>query len=460
MPEGFFDPLPEGVSSKLPTRSGKFYDIEVYGDIYAEGGAISGDLDVTGDLAVTGNIDLDGTMTLAGSGVIRTAESGKRVEIVPSSGDKFGVDIYDGTLSQPGGVSYDPVNDYMSFLSAHDGDNTTEGTWLSLEEQKAELWVEQPSGNSTNMAFEMGSFVESSSPVVLASTFGINRQQQTVLFPNGGGASRPDLTWSTDENTGMRRSAADTIEFDSGGVAKFNINTNGVNLLNGDFNLSESGNQFIEKDGSGYLAIRNRVNSGEIYLQTDDSGGTLRTRMSIDTAVRFYDSSAGNTVLFDTYNGDQRSISFNGTSNNSIRFDVSLSQFLVYIGGTNEMILGTTGFTVPNVYNNTTGTSSANVEVLSGGAIRRVTSARKYKEDIEWAPWLADVSLRPVRYKKKEGPRYFYGFIADELADEDRLLGVFDDGEIEDYDTRAVLAVRAAKIDRLESRLEACNCAV
>ena len=182
MPEGFFDPLPEGVSSKLPTRSGKFYDIEVYGDIYAEGGAISGDLDVTGDLAVTGNIDLDGTMTLAGSGVIRTAESGKRVEIVPSSGDKFGVDIYDGVLSEPGGISYDPVNDYVSVLSAHDGDNTTEGTWLSLEEQKAELWVEQPSGNSTNMAFEMGSFVESSSPVVLASTFGINRQQQTVLF--------------------------------------------------------------------------------------------------------------------------------------------------------------------------------------------------------------------------------------------------------------------------------------
>ena len=64
MPEGFFAPLPEGVTSSLPTRSGKFYDIEVYGTIFAEGGAISGDFDISGDLTVKGDMDITGLVTI------------------------------------------------------------------------------------------------------------------------------------------------------------------------------------------------------------------------------------------------------------------------------------------------------------------------------------------------------------------------------------------------------------
>jgi hypothetical protein len=50
------------------------------------------------------------------------------------------------------------------------------------------------------------------------------------------------------------------------------------------------------------------------------------------------------------------------------------------------------------------------------------------------------------------------GFIADDLGDEDRLLGQYEDGEVENFDASALMAVMAAKINRLERRMERCRC--
>ena len=104
---------------------------------------------------------------------------------------------------------------------------------------------------------------------------------------------------------------------------------------------------------------------------------------------------------------------------------------------------------------NTTG-SAANL-VTAGAAhnnFQRSTSARKYKTQITDAAHLADVVLEPVKFWRNDDKKWFYGFIADDLAVQDRLLGMYEDGEIENYDYRSVMAVMAAKINRLERQVD------
>src|SRR5690606_34620486 len=86
----------------------------------------------------------------------------------------------------------------------------------------------------------------------------------------------------------------------------------------------------------------------------------------------------------------------------------------------------------------------------------RSTSARRYKTEITYNPeQLLAVELRPAKFYRPDDDAWYYGFIVDDLAEEDSLLGTYDPetGEIENYDQRAVMAVMAAKINRLEERL-------
>lgn len=113
----------------------------------------------------------------------------------------------------------------------------------------------------------------------------------------------------------------------------------------------------------------------------------------------------------------------------------------------------------PNGLNTISGTtgSAANVFLQDAGLrpFLRSTSARKYKSRISYNPKLADIDLRPAKFYRKDDKAWYYGFIADDLAEQDPLLGVYEDGEVENYDQRAVLAVLAAKVNRLESLLAA-----
>jgi hypothetical protein len=103
--------------------------------------------------------------------------------------------------------------------------------------------------------------------------------------------------------------------------------------------------------------------------------------------------------------------------------------------------------------NNLTTGSAANVNVgSSGDQLRRSTSALKFKSRVTRnVGYLADLEVIPTKHWRRDDRRWRYGLIADWLADQDPLLGVYVDGEIEDYDTRAVLTVLAAKINRLEA---------
>jgi hypothetical protein len=124
-------------------------------------------------------------------------------------------------------------------------------------------------------------------------------------------------------------------------------------------------------------------------------------------------------------------------------------------GGTSVMVLTatTTGFVT-----GTTGTAANLQQSSSGSNVARFTSALKYKSDLSDADHLADIELKPMKFYREDDDRYFYGFIADWLGEQDALLGNYVDGEIETYDDKAVLAVLAAKIRRIEDERSRCSC--
>ncbi|HHH27360.1 MAG TPA: hypothetical protein ENK57_03280 [Polyangiaceae bacterium] len=92
---------------------------------------------------------------------------------------------------------------------------------------------------------------------------------------------------------------------------------------------------------------------------------------------------------------------------------------------------------------------------VGGGVYRldRSTSSRRYKARISDALDLAAVPLRPRRWWSRLDERHQVGFVAEEIADVlPEAVEHGPDGP-EHYDPRAVLAVLAAKIGRIEATL-------
>ena len=140
-----------------------------------------------------------------------------------------------------------------------------------------------------------------------------------------------------------------------------------------------------------------------------------------------------------------------------IVYNDSAHQWKLYVNNVLELVLGATGFTVPNVYNATTGTTTP-VTVLSTGQMLRDTSALKYKSRVsdkgKYIDDLADINLTPYQFYRRDDKRWFVGFIADYLAEQHPLLGTYnDDGGVESYDHKMVDTILAAKLNRLEAQV-------
>lgn len=101
-------------------------------------------------------------------------------------------------------------------------------------------------------------------------------------------------------------------------------------------------------------------------------------------------------------------------------------------------------------------TAEANMAIpdLANGLIRIATSSRRYKTDIQPAPELADLDLEPVSFHREDDDRNLVGFIAEDLADQDERLALYnDDGEVDNFADRGLMAIMAAKINRLEAQV-------
>jgi hypothetical protein len=213
-----------------------------------------------------------------------------------------------------------------------------------------------------------------------------------------GSASLPSISFYNDQNTGIYRSAADTLAFTAGGVLRGEFGTFGLALYNG----------------------------GSLYA----SDGTAAA-----PAIRFL--------------GDQNTGFYRPASD----------QINVTCGATPVVGMSTAEINcVPQiksggVYNATTG-SAANMHIASTGLMYRSTSSRRYKDQITQALNLADIDLTPVRFWSLTDERWQYGFVAEDVAAVlPEAAELNEAGEVENYDLRAVVAVLAAKVARLEKEL-------
>lgn len=93
--------------------------------------------------------------------------------------------------------------------------------------------------------------------------------------------------------------------------------------------------------------------------------------------------------------------------------------------------------------------TAANVIMNGSNRLDKFSSARQFKSNIQDASSLADLVLVPVTFHSDNDNKDFIGFIADDLPD-DRLITYDENGEVEAYDMNAIVAVLAAKVNRLE----------
>ena len=110
--------------------------------------------------------------------------------------------------------------------------------------------------------------------------------------------------------------------------------------------------------------------------------------------------------------GNQGGLDIRTASNNIVLSDGDGTPQIYYTNADNT-------WKIPQLYNNTSG-SSANVVVLASGTIARSTSSLKYKRDVQSATHgLTELlQLRPVTYKgkdQKDGDIVFGGLIAEEV---------------------------------------------
>jgi hypothetical protein len=221
---------------------------------------------------------------------------------------------------------------------------------------------------------------------------------------------------------------------------------------------------FAAGDTSAAAIIEAGDNSGSLSIRSGGSAsisiGTASTVFNgnISTSNGSGISSTGNLNVISNSNG---STVF--TSDNS----GNVSARSISLGNVSGSL------NAPGVYNNQGGTS-ANLFVASNGNFARITSARKYKEDIQDIDYgLAALELQPKTWVSKEeyvennnsaeGLTRHVGFIAEDLDD----LGLtelvyYDNGEPDsiNYDRMTTLLIPVIKqqqerIDALEARLAA-----
>ena len=209
-----------------------------------------------------------------------------------------------------------------------------------------------------------------------------------------GSAGTPALQ-GTDTNTGISFPAADTIAFNEGGAEVMRINSSGnvgIGTSSPDALLTIN---TVASFGDGSasapsIAHKGDLNTGAWFPAADtlafSTGGSERARID----------SSGN-LLIGTTTASGAKLRVNG---------VSLFDGLIYATG---------------VYNQTTA-QAANMHIAADANIFRSTSSRKYKRDINDAPYgLPDLmALRPVTYKglsESDGESVFGGLIAEEVHD-------------------------------------------
>ncbi len=320
-----------------------------------------------------------------------------------------------------------------------------------------------------------------------------------VLLADGA-ASAPSLAFASDPDTGIYSGGTDILSVSAGNTQALKITDPQIMgkagsasapiwsfIADPDTGMYSAGTNLIGMSaaGSNSMTIAPSAVLPKVVV-TGTTGSASAPAYSFegdpDTGMYRYGDNALGLATGGSYDmimgGGQVSFLVGSTSAPSITFagdpDTGMYRYgndqVALVAGGSIMFRGAQDSTpdevrIPPAYA-ATGSDSA-LGVTSTGLLRRQTSARKYKERIDYdTAHLADVELRPVDYWRKateasEGDgeaKHLLGFIADDLYEANPLMGRLEKGEVEDFDDRAVLAVLAAKVNRLEKKMENCTC--
>lgn len=226
------------------------------------------------------------------------------------------------------------------------------------------------------------------------------------------------------------------------GTERFSVSTNGMVYLHGNATIMGDYLYFNGVTGHEYIQFSDASNWARFVLDNTEhfrvntSGIQLPNAKQIDFAAHY-----------STYISENYGIELHGDPTHPVQILAPTLLGIDATGGT---------FTNGYVYHAppTTGSAANACWILASGSIyymMRSTSARKYKDQIDYGFPLADYELRPNKHWRLDDEKYFVGFIADDLAEQNPIFATYDeDGEVENYEDRAVLAVLAAKVNRLE----------
>jgi hypothetical protein len=158
-----------------------------------------------------------------------------------------------------------------------------------------------------------------------------------------------------------------------------------------------------------------------------------------------------NTIL-GSYNGNQSGLDIR-TANNNIVISDGDGNPRMYFKGSDSY------WYAQDMYDRTTA-SAANLNVSSGGAISRSTSALKYKQDVRDLTSKNIKDLRAVIYKSKckgdDQTKDHFGIIADEAVTSfPELVSYGVDGEVEGFQYERLTVVLLKTIQDLQARIEA-----
>jgi len=351
-----------------------------------------------GTAQLMGDVFVGGDINLIGLGKIQTAASGARV-------------VLDATVA----------DDPLQFFTG-DAD----------EEHHGSIWV--------------------TSVVVGSDKAYIIRMEPPSPNYNLGSPASPSFTlWTEtdDETTDVARARLAMEGTANAGDPSFDI-ADGFNVFISDGFLEVSEHVRIGDGAAATPSLRfNGANSTGLYriASTADMGitvnGTLAARLR-SAGLLMVDGSAAAPPY-----------SFSGRTDWGLAAD-GTAGLLFAVAGATQVSVGTAagnGVRSIAVRDTTTGSAASVFINATSGLFARSTSALKYKEQVEDVD-LADIDLRPTRHWRPDDEKFRYGLVADWLADQDPLLGEYgEDGQVESYDVRAVLAVLASKINRLEKEL-------
>jgi hypothetical protein len=399
--------LSNSSSSRIESNDGTSLIIRGNGSFVGTSVTITGAITATsGSLA---NMSVTGNLTLAGSGVFRTTDSGQRVEITAVDTDRIKFITADSFEASGGTIRSMVIGSggtrqlsFSMFAPVTTGDSSGSLISIRSESQDDSTWPP-----SIIVQYDGGSS--------LIPEFIMTDGYRLMLVD--GTAARPAAAFDSDDDTGMYRVTSNQIGFAvAGGIA---------------------------------MRIGDSTSNKDIVF---GSGATGRAHIA----------NTSGAASFPTY-------SFAGDQDTGMLR--SLNNEIALIAGTREMFTGGSGPDPDEVrilpaYDNSVASGDDHVGITSSGLLRRQTSSLKSKKYVSTADVseLAAIDLVPALFKRRgtgtkrdaADESWHFGLIADWLIEQDERLGRRgEDGEPENFDDRAILAVLSAKIIGLEEELAA-----